>query len=66
MNTILFVATWLTVTFCVGVLVGAGLHTMSIDRRYWRLAKLVQRLNELNAVRDEKPAERTPRFVDIQ
>jgi len=65
-NTILFVATWLTLTFCVGVLVGSGLHTMSIDRRYWRLARLVHHLNELNAARDGNPAEHAPHFVNVR
>lgn len=57
MDTIQFVVVaGATVLFCVGVLVGSGLHTMGIDRRYRDLARLVRYLNESGAVMDGKPA----------
>jgi hypothetical protein len=40
---------------------------MSVDRKYQRLAKFVRYLNELNAVRDRKPAEYiSPRFFGVR
>jgi hypothetical protein len=59
-NTILFIVAGVAGSFCVGVLVGSGLHTMSVNRQYQRLAELVRHYNELNAARDNKPAERAP------
>ncbi len=56
-NTILFVIAGAMVLFCMGVLVGSGLHTRSIDRKYRRLALLVQDLNEQKVVMDIKPSE---------
>ena len=38
--------------FCMGVLVGSGLHTRSIDRKYQRLAQLVRHLNEQDVAID--------------
>ncbi|MGH3867120.1 MAG: hypothetical protein ACRDQ4_13450 [Pseudonocardiaceae bacterium] len=57
MDTILFMTAGVTGSFFVGVLVGSGLHTMSIDRQYQRLAKLVRYHNELDATRDKKSEE---------
>jgi len=54
---ILFVMAGATVLFCVGILVGSGLHTRSIDRKYRRLAQLVRYLNEQNVVMDVKSSE---------
>jgi hypothetical protein len=62
-NIILFIVAGVVGSFCVGVLVGSGLHTMSINRQYQHLAKLVRHYNELNAERDKNPAERiSPRI----
>jgi len=54
---ILFVMAGATVLFCVGILVGSGLHTRSIDRKYRRLAQLVRYLNEQDVVMDVKSSE---------
>ena len=54
---ILFVIAGATVLFCMGILVGSGLHTKSIDLKYRRLAKLVQYLNEQDVVMDVKSSE---------
>jgi len=59
-NTILYIATGVTGSFWVGVLVGSGLHTMSINRQYERLATLVQYHNELNRRWDRIPPEHIP------
>ncbi len=56
MDTILLMVAGATVLFCVGVLVGLGLHTTSVDRQYRRMAQLVRHLNESGAVMDGKPA----------
>lgn len=56
METILFTVAGATVLFCVGVLVGSGLNTRSVDRRCRRAARLVQYLNESSAVMNGKPA----------
>lgn len=34
------------VLLAVGVLIGSGLHTRAVDRRYWRVARLVRELYE--------------------
>lgn len=60
MNTILYIATGVTGSFWVGVLVGSGLHTMSINRRYQRLATLIQYHNELNTRWSGIPSEHIP------
>jgi len=39
-------------SYCMGVLVGSGLHTRSIDRKYQRLAQLVRHLNEQDVAID--------------
>ena len=44
-NTILFL-TGVLMLLGVGVLIGSGLHTTSIDREYRRLAQRVRHLNE--------------------
>jgi hypothetical protein len=54
---ILFVIAGATVLFCMGILVGSGLHTKSIDLKYRRLAKLVQYLNEQDVVMDVRSSE---------
>jgi hypothetical protein len=54
---ILFVMAGATVLFCMGILVGSGLHTRSIDRKYRRLAQLVRYLNEQDVVMDVKSSE---------
>ncbi len=56
MDTILFMVAGATVLFCVGVLVGSGLNTRSVDRQCRRMAQLVRYLNESGAVMDGKPA----------
>ncbi|MCA1707515.1 MAG: hypothetical protein LC808_31295 [Actinobacteria bacterium] len=56
-DTILFMVAGATVLFCMGVLVGSGLHTKSIDRKYRRLAQLVRYLNEQDVVMDVMPSE---------
>ncbi|MGH3853170.1 MAG: hypothetical protein ACRDR6_06660 [Pseudonocardiaceae bacterium] len=43
MTTIMFV---LVGALLVGVLIGSGLHTRAIDRKYRRVARLVQELHE--------------------
>jgi hypothetical protein len=55
MDTILFATVMSTIFFCVGILVGSGLYTVSMDRRCRRMAKLVQRLNESGAMMDGSP-----------
>jgi hypothetical protein len=55
MDTILFMAVLATVFFCVGILVGAGLYTGSMDRQCRRMAELVRSLNESGTVVDGKP-----------
>ncbi len=57
MGTIFFMVAGATISFCVGVLVGSGLHTRSVEQQYRRLAQLVESLNELKSVRDRQPAE---------
>ncbi len=54
---ILFLA-GLMVVLGVGVLIGSGLHTTSIDRQYRRLAQRVRHLNEREAAlnRRRRPA----------
>jgi hypothetical protein len=54
MTTIMFV---LVGVFLVGVLIGSGLHTRAIDRRYRRVAQLVRELHE----RERVMATRVPR-----
>ena len=56
-DTILFVMAGATVLFCVGVLVGSALHTRSIDRKYRRLARLVQYINEQDVMMDIESSE---------
>jgi hypothetical protein len=56
MDIILFVAVLATVFFGVGILVGSGLYTGSMDRQCRRMAELVRYLNESDAVVDGKPA----------
>lgn len=51
-NIIIFVLAGVLLT--VGVLIGSGLHTQAIDRRYRRVAQLVRELHE----REEVLAER--------
>lgn len=43
MTTVMFV---LVGVLLVGVLLGSGLHTRAIDRRYQRVARLVRELHE--------------------
>lgn len=54
MTNTLFFLLWVTVLLCVGVLIGSGLHTTSIDRRYRDVAQHVRHLNE----REDVPAGR--------
>lgn len=56
-DTVLFVVAGAMVLFGMGVLVGSGLHTRSIDRKYRRLAQLVRYLNEQDVVMDVKSSE---------
>lgn len=56
MDSILFMVAGATVLFCAGILVGSGLNTSYVDRRYRRAAQLVRYLNESGAVMDWKPA----------
>jgi hypothetical protein len=66
-DTILFLV-GLMVLLGVGVLIGSGLHTTSIDRRYRRLAQHVRHLNEretaLNRRLSAPPGSAAPRGVD--
>ena len=52
-NTILFLAGVLML-LGVGVLIGSGLHTRSIDREYRRLAQRVRHLNERETALDAR------------
>lgn len=52
-DTILFLAGVLML-LGVGVLIGSGLHTRGIDRKYRRLAQRVRHLNELERVLDAR------------
>ncbi len=52
-DTILFLA-GVTMLFGVGVLIGSGLHTRSIDRQYRRLAQRVRKLNERERALDAR------------
>lgn len=52
-NTILFLA-GVTVLLSVGVLIGSGLHTRSIDHQYRRLAQRVRHLNERETALDPR------------
>jgi len=56
MDIILFMVAGATVLFCIGVLVGSGLNTRCVDRRCRRAARLVQHLNESDAVMNGRPA----------
>jgi hypothetical protein len=56
MDIIFFMVAGATVLFCFGVLVGSGLNTRCVDRRCRRAARLVQHLNESDAVMNGKPA----------
>jgi hypothetical protein len=58
METILFMMAGMAVMFCLGLLVGSGLHTRSIDRRCRHVAQLVRSLNESGIVIEGKPAKR--------
>ncbi|MEO7194733.1 MAG: hypothetical protein ABIZ05_07900 [Pseudonocardiaceae bacterium] len=59
MTTIMFV---LVGMLLVGVLIGSGLHTRAIDRRYRRVARLVQELHERELQEQERVmATRVPR-----
>jgi hypothetical protein len=53
MNTILFLA-GVTILLGVGVLIGSGLHTRSIDQEYRRLAQRVRHLNARETVLDAR------------
>ena len=56
MDSLFFMAVLATVFFCVGILVGSGLYTGSMDRQCRRMAQLVRYLNETGTVVDGKPA----------
>ncbi|GEM_PF-5477207 len=56
-DTVLFVVAGAMVLFGMGVLVGSGLHTRSIDRKYRSLAWLVRDLNEQDVVMDVRSSE---------
>lgn len=67
MNIILFIMVGLAAAFCVGVLVGSGLHTARIDRQYQRLARLVRHFNELDVAQDVKPEQySSSRFLSVR
>lgn len=46
MTKVLLVLAGVAVLLAVGALIGSGLHTRSIDRRYRQVAQLVRELNE--------------------
>ncbi|MGH3888935.1 MAG: hypothetical protein ACRDSZ_20660 [Pseudonocardiaceae bacterium] len=52
MTNIMFVLAGVLLT--VGVLIGSGLHTRAIDRKYRRVAQLVRELHEREAILAER------------
>jgi hypothetical protein len=54
MTDTIFFLLGVTVLLCVGVLIGSGLHTRSLDRQYRNVAQCVRHVNE----REDVPARR--------
>ncbi len=46
MTTIMFVLASAATLLAIGVLIGSGLHTQAIDRRYREVAQLVREFND--------------------